>query len=75
MEQQSDIRSDGHELEPLGHALAHVGCRQAEYPAIYSRFAELIDARAVEADLAPLRLVEDSLRKGRTLSVEAFEEW
>jgi len=47
---------------------------EAEYRAIYARFAALIRAGESEVDLAPLRLVEHALRNGRTISVEPFEE-
>jgi len=48
--------------------------KEAEYRAIYARFAELMRSGESEADLAPLRLVEHAFRNGRTISVEPFEE-
>ncbi|MBO9669138.1 MAG: Gfo/Idh/MocA family oxidoreductase [Sphingobium sp.] len=47
---------------------------QAEYPALYARFAKLIRARKSDVDLEPLRLAEQALAKGRILLVEPFEE-
>ncbi len=45
-----------------------------EYPALYERFAALIRTRGVDVDLTPLSLVEDALRIGRRLTVEAFAD-
>lgn len=47
---------------------------EAEYPRLYARFAELIRAGESQVDLAPLRLVEDALARGRVVPVEPFEE-
>lgn len=47
---------------------------EAEYPAIYSRFACLVREKRVEADLAPLRLVEAALARARSIPTEAFVE-
>lgn len=41
-----------------------------EYPDIYQTFADLIDERRSQVDVAPLRLVADSLLVGRTTRVE-----
>jgi predicted dehydrogenase len=41
-----------------------------EYPDIYARFAQLIDERRSDVDVAPLRLVADCLLAGRRQSVE-----
>lgn len=46
----------------------------AEYPNLYRRFGELIRARAVDADLAPLRLVADAGLVARSRSVAAFHD-
>lgn len=48
--------------------------REAEYPRLYDRFAELIRSGRSEVDLAPLRLVEEALTKGRHSTVEPFED-
>ncbi len=53
------------------------GTRQAsdaEYPALYARFAELIRTRSSEVDTAPLRLVADAFLRGRMLRTEAFDD-
>jgi predicted dehydrogenase len=42
-----------------------------EYPDIYRTFANLIDERRSQVDVAPLRLVADSLLVGKTSRVEA----
>ena len=44
----------------------------AEYPALYARFADLVRRGASEVDTAPLALVEDAFRRGRVLRAEAF---
>jgi predicted dehydrogenase len=62
----------GNRLELDGVAQT-VAC-QAEYPRLYARFAALIRAGASAVDLAPLRLVEDALAKGRPVAVEPFVE-
>jgi predicted dehydrogenase len=41
-----------------------------EYPDIYRHFVDLIDGRASDVDLAPLRLVADCLLVGRRQAVE-----
>jgi D-galactose 1-dehydrogenase len=46
----------------------------AEYPALYARFAELIAAGQSDADAAPLRLVADAMLIGRMRRVDAFIE-
>jgi D-galactose 1-dehydrogenase len=62
----------GNRLE-IGGMTQDVG-EEAEYRALYARFAALIHSGASEIDLAPLRLVEDALASGRIVPVEAFEE-
>lgn len=47
---------------------------EAEYRALYARFAELIAAGAGEVHLAPLRLVEEAFAKGRLVAAEPFVE-
>ncbi|MCR5879774.1 hypothetical protein [Phenylobacterium sp. J367] len=39
-----------------------------EYPRLYARFAELIRARATEADLRPLELVADAFLRSRRIT-------
>jgi predicted dehydrogenase len=47
---------------------------EGEYRLLYARFAELIRSGKSQIDLAPLRLVEDALARGRVVPVEPFEE-
>ena len=47
---------------------------EAEYRALYARFARLIPERKSDVDLEPLRLVEQALARGETIRVEPFEE-
>lgn len=44
-----------------------------EYPALYARFAELVQARQSEVDREPLRIVADAFLVGRREIVEPFE--
>jgi D-galactose 1-dehydrogenase len=44
-----------------------------EYPRLYARFAELLDARASDVDLAPMRHVADAFMLGRRIAVEPFD--
>ncbi len=46
----------------------------AEYPLLYSHFASLVRTRRVDADLSPLTLVAEALRRGRRHLVEPFIE-
>lgn len=50
-----------------------VGLERAEYPALYARFAELVDARTSDVDREPLRIVADAMLVARRETVEAFE--
>ncbi len=45
---------------------------EREYPALYARFAALVQERASDVDLAPLRLVADAFLRGRNSSTEPF---
>jgi len=59
---------DGGELLLVdGQAVSCEG--PAEYPALYERFATLIDARSSEVDSEPLRLVADALLVGEVRAV------
>jgi D-galactose 1-dehydrogenase len=46
----------------------------AEYPALYARFAELLDAGTSDADGAPLALVSEALARGIVRRVPPFIE-
>jgi predicted dehydrogenase len=45
-----------------------------EYPRLYERFAELVRARTIDADLAPLQLVADAFLIGQRVEAEPFED-
>ena len=45
-----------------------------EYPAIYERFLDLIDARQSDIDARPLRLVADAFLVGKRTIVESFAD-
>jgi D-galactose 1-dehydrogenase len=45
-----------------------------EYPDLYARFAELVDARASDVDLRPLELVADAFLRAEQTPVEVFED-
>ena len=45
---------------------------EAEYPALYRRFVDLVSRRESDVDLAPLQLVADAFLLGQHRSVEAF---
>nr|WP_297460736.1 Gfo/Idh/MocA family oxidoreductase [uncultured Halomonas sp.] len=55
----------------IGGRLEHEAPEQ-EYPGLYARFAELIDQRRSEVDVAPLRHVADVFMLGRRETVAAF---
>jgi predicted dehydrogenase len=66
-------------LSQGGNSLVINGERQetgpeAEYARLYARFAGLIRSGRSEADLAPLRLASEALDKGRSVTVDAFED-
>ncbi|MEG8220276.1 Gfo/Idh/MocA family oxidoreductase [Sphingomonas sp. HH69] len=45
-----------------------------EYPAMYRRFVDLVADRAIDADIAPLRLVADAFLCGRHCPTAVFED-
>jgi len=47
---------------------------EAEYPGLYRRFAELVQAGESDVDLAPLRHVADAFMLGRRVVVEPFHD-
>lgn len=51
-----------------------VDAPSAEYPAIYERFARLLDEGRSDVDEAPFRLVADAFMLGRRVTVEPFTE-
>ena len=64
------LEDGGARLLLNGEASADSGI--GEYPDIYRTFVDLIDERRSLVDVAPLRLVADSLLVGRRSEVEAF---
>jgi D-galactose 1-dehydrogenase len=50
------------------------GAASTEYPALYARFAGLLDAGASDADGAPLALVSEALARGAVRRVAPFIE-
>ena len=63
------LMKGGSELEIDGRATP-VETGAGEYPDIYRHFVDLIDERRSDVDIAPLRLVADSLLVGRRKSVD-----
>jgi len=45
-----------------------------EYPGLYARFAELVQAGTSDVDTAPLRLVADAFLRGHRKTVEEFHD-
>jgi predicted dehydrogenase len=65
------LSEGGSRLEVDGESKASEGA--GEYPDLYTRFVDLIDARRSHVDVAPLRLVSDAFLLGRRTVVEPFE--
>jgi D-galactose 1-dehydrogenase len=66
------LRGGGAELEIDGAPV--VAAALAEYPRLYERFAALVRLRAVDVDLAPLKLIADAFLIGERVTVEPFHE-
>lgn len=64
------LRNGGHRMEVDGAAWDFDA---AEYPQLYDAFADLIEQGRSEADLAPLRIVEEALRLGECHAGPAFD--
>jgi D-galactose 1-dehydrogenase len=69
---QLALRRLGTELEIDGQRI--LAEPPQEYARVYERFAELVHAGAIDADLAPLKLVADAFLMGRRVEVEPFVE-
>ena len=65
-----ELRDGGERL--IVDGVERPGQSRGEYPSIYHRFAELVEARAVEVDREPLRIVADAFLLGRREPTEAF---
>jgi D-galactose 1-dehydrogenase len=69
---QLALRRLGEQLEIDGRRITMEPPR--EYPRVYDRFAEVVRSRAIDVDLAPLKLVADAFLMGRRVEVEPFDE-
>jgi D-galactose 1-dehydrogenase len=67
------ILSEGGAKLAINGKIAHEEPEQ-EYPMLYRRFAEIIEAGRSDVDLAPLRHVADAFMLGRREFVEAFHD-
>jgi D-galactose 1-dehydrogenase len=66
------LRMGGNLLEIGGQAVAGENTIMGEYPALYSRMAELVAKGQSDVDLAPMVHVADALTLGRRLLTDAF---
>lgn len=64
------LSQGGNRLE-IGGVVQDLG-EEAEYQALYARFAELLHSGESAVDLAPLRLAEEALNRGTIVPVAAF---
>ncbi|MGB5559243.1 MAG: Gfo/Idh/MocA family oxidoreductase [Paracoccaceae bacterium] len=64
--------SDGGARLTIGNTEVCAG-PDREYRGLYARFAELVSARAIDVDLAPMRHVADAFTLGRRLAVAPFD--
>jgi D-galactose 1-dehydrogenase len=67
------LRMGGNVLELDGKAIAGESDIMGEYPALYSRMADLLRTGQCDVDLAPMVHVADALSLGRRQTVAAFE--
>ncbi len=67
---QIELRDGGARLLVNGEEQKLAG--QAEYPAIYARFAELVASRRAQVDREPLRIVADAFLMARREQVAPF---
>ncbi len=67
-----ELSRGGAELRIDGKRVAELGS-EAEYPALYTRFRELVAAGESDVDLAPMQLVADAFLLARRETVEPFE--
>lgn len=66
------LRMGGNRLEIDGKEIAGENSIMGEYPALYARMAQLVQARASDVDLAPMTHVADAMTLGRRVTVDAF---
>lgn len=69
---QLDLRSGGASLQIDGRPIPVAASR--EYPRLFDRFAELVHARSIDVDLAPLKLVADAFLIGHRVEAAPFED-
>ncbi len=67
------LRMGGNRLEIAGVLVAGEDTIMGEYPALYSRMAELVKTGARDVDLAPMVHVADAFSIARRVVAEAFE--
>lgn len=67
------LRMGGNVLEIDGQPAGGQASIMGEYPALYARMAELVQAGAREVDLAPMVHVADALTLGRRLLTDPFD--
>lgn len=66
------LRFGGNRFEVAGKEVAGQQTIMGEYPRLYARMAELVQARRSEVDLAPMVHVADALTLGRRIVTDAF---
>ncbi|MBL9055022.1 MAG: Gfo/Idh/MocA family oxidoreductase [Rhodobacteraceae bacterium] len=66
------LRMGGNVLELHGKPVAGEASIMGEYPALYARMAELVQAGQSEVDLAPMVHVADALTLGRRIVTDPF---
>ncbi|PTE15635.1 Gfo/Idh/MocA family protein [Pseudogemmobacter blasticus] len=67
------LRMGGNVLEIDGQPAAGQASIMGEYPALYARMTELVQAGAREVDLAPMVHVADALTLGRRILTDPFD--
>ena len=70
---QMALRMGGNRLEVGGVEVSGENSIMGEYPALYSRMAELVAGGLSDVDLAPMVHVADALTLGRRIEVAAFD--
>ena len=66
------LRFGGNRFQVAGQEVAGEQTIMGEYPRLYARMAELVQARRSEVDLAPMVHVADALTLGRRIVTDAF---
>lgn len=69
---QLHLMMGGAKLDIAGETV--IDATDVEYPGLYRRFAEIVERREIDVDLAPFRLVADSFMLGRRIEVAPFVE-